>query len=62
MAIEPLFYRDYKITETDYGWAFIHNEYDGAPEELGGPPGDNRHGWCKELVEALREIDEIEDE
>lgn len=59
---KPLFYRDYRITETDNGWSFIHVDYDGAPEEFGGPPGDNRHGWSQDLTDVLLEIDEMEDE
>ena len=58
---EPVFYRDYKITQTDHGWSFVHGDYDGAPDELYGPPADDRHGWNQDLVSALAEIDELEE-
>lgn len=57
----PIEYRGYKITKTDNGWSFVHEDYDGAPEELYGPPADDRHGWGKDLVKVLAEIDELED-
>lgn len=39
-----------------------HEDYDGAPMETGGPPGDNRCGAAQTLAEAIEDIDETLDE
>jgi hypothetical protein len=64
---KPVRYRDYilwcdpppiPIRCMDYHYA--HDDYDGAPNEPGGPPADNRCGSATS-IEACREaIDELE--
>lgn len=38
-------------------WVYCHEEYDGAPLETGGPPGDDRCGAQKTFADVLLEID-----
>ena len=56
-------YRDYLIYPNDFvahpdayrvAWCYAHKDYDGAPIDADGPPGDNRCGAC-ETVEACKE-------
>lgn len=53
-------YKDYSITydpkpvpDRDFDFDWVHNNYDG--------PGDSRCGNAASLVEAKKQIDEIED-
>ena len=55
----PIWYRDYRIYLDDrggtslHGYAFTHDDYDGAEDG-----NDHRHGWAHQLDEAKAEIDE----
>lgn len=40
-----------------WDWQWWHEDYDGAPEETGGPPADNRSGASNSLADARRDID-----
>lgn len=42
-------------------WEFVHDDYDGAPDEPGGRPTDARAGTAGSLEEAKEMIDEIEE-
>lgn len=57
-------YRNYLITDDGYinRWSYVHNDYDGAPLESGGPPADHRCGEAKTLDAVKEEIDEMEDD
>lgn len=60
---DRIIYRDYEITREHGRWIFFHVDYDGAPVEPFGPPGDHRSGDAKLLLDALTEIDsQIEEE
>jgi len=45
------------IRQFDYD--FYHEDYDGAPNETGGPPADHRAGSAPSIEDAKRQIDEI---
>lgn len=60
-------YRDYQITlgpnYTDWSrWEFIHKDYDGAPNDYGEGPADNRAGFGCTVDDCREQIDEIEDD
>lgn len=56
-------YRGFYIQRGGYfGWEWCHEDYDGAPYETGGPPGDKRYGSCSSMEACKREIDEYIDE
>lgn len=59
-------YRGYTIDYDPIGlpghsWAYAHDDYDGAPIEPFGPPGDNRCGRAASVEECKREIDDLEE-
>lgn len=43
-------------------WRFVHEDYDGAPIEIGGPPADHRCGHAASWNECVKLIQEIEDD
>jgi hypothetical protein len=43
-------------------WQFVHEDYDGAPNEPGGPPADNRCGTGPTMESCIERIKEIEEE
>ncbi len=43
-------------------WQFCHEDYDGAPNETGGPPADHRSGFAPTLEDAKCLIDEMIDD
>jgi hypothetical protein len=56
-------YRGYTIERGGpWGWQFVHEDYDGAPMETGGPPADPRCGYERSLTAVMERIDEMEDE
>lgn len=52
-------YRGYFIGDDghDKQYTFAHEDYDGAPEETGGPPANHRSGAAHTLQAAMGEID-----
>lgn len=50
--------RDYPVDGHYDSWAFTHEDYDGAPLDPDGPPGDHRHGHAKTLTDAVKEVDD----
>ena len=54
-------YRGYTITDDGYvrRYAYVSDDYDGAPLETGGPPADHRCGEVWALSEAVHAIDEL---
>ena len=60
-------YRGYVISPgpcytPDSRWQFVHEDYDGAPNEPFGPPADPRFGYAASPGGCRDEIDFIEDE
>jgi hypothetical protein len=57
---KPLFYGEYRIYHYDLvfnKYAYVHNDYDGAPDAK-----DHRHGTAKTIEDCIIEIDEIENQ
>lgn len=53
-------YGNYSINYHHGHWLFCHDDFDGGPSEVGGPPIDNRCGSANSLKEVVELIDEIE--
>lgn len=63
----PIWYRGYRIHlgpgyTRDSQWQFVHDDYDGAPNNPGDGPADHRAGLCETEQDCRNEIDELEDE
>lgn len=43
-------------------WQFAHEDYDGAPNEPGGPPADSRCGTGPSLEDCVEQIKEMEED
>lgn len=43
-------------------WQFVHEDYDGAPNEPGDGPGDHRAGHGSSEADCRAQIDDIEDD
>jgi hypothetical protein len=54
---DDIVYREFHISNDGWGWAYSHDDYDGAPDA-----NDNRRGHAKTLPAAKAEIDEWWDE
>lgn len=55
-------YKDYIVTHDGRDWHFVHKDYDGALVEVFDPPGDHRCGVATTYMEAMRLIDEFEED
>lgn len=66
MSAIPI-YRDYRIDfgpayTADTRWEFVHDDYDGAPNNPGEGPADNRAGFGCTVEDCREQIDEIEED
>ena len=58
-------YRNCKIEPGEpFGWNWVHEAYDGAPDAFGEDSEgngirDNRHGRCSNVYDCITEIDEM---
>jgi hypothetical protein len=50
---DDIVYREFHISNDGWGWAYSHDDYDGAPDA-----NDNRCGHAKTLPAAKAEIDD----
>ncbi len=55
----PIWYRDYRIyfsSSPIANYAFVHDDYDGAPDA-----NDNRGGWGNSIEDCKAQIDDMEE-
>jgi hypothetical protein len=57
-----IYYDPPPIPLRQFDWRFVHDDYDGAPNEPDGPPGDSRCGAEASPAACRAEIDAIEGE
>ena len=58
----PVIYRSYVICATPIGYEFFHEDFDGAPMNVGEGPHDKRHGGSPTITGCREEIDTIIEE
>ena len=69
MEAREITYRGYTIShdpppipDRRFDWSYVHEDYDGAPNNPGEGPADHRCGHAASVGACRAEIDEIEDD